>query len=146
MILSMPQNSLGIQLEQDKELVEDNGKALSNEVTQHISKHLTDWIDAKNYVKKGLTIQTVATDIYTNRTYLSCYINTTYNYSFRTWITKLRITEAKRLLYYNRDFTIEEVSNVVGFSSVASFSNTFKQIEDITPHKWREMQKGSKAI
>lgn len=122
--------------------IEDDGiKNLNSEVQQHIAKQLGEWVEAKKYLKKGLTIQIVANDIYTNRTYLSSYINTTYNYSFRIWITKLRIAEAKRLLYYNRDFSIEEVASTVGFNSTTAFSLAFKQQEKVPPLKWRMNQK-----
>ena len=56
-----------------------------------IAKKIKGWIDADGYIRPGLTIKELSDVLHTNRTYLSGYIKTTYDMSFRDWITGLRI-------------------------------------------------------
>lgn len=110
---------------------------LNHDVITIINTRLNSWINEQRFTKKGLTIETVASEIYTNRTYLSTYINYTYKCSFKSWITMLRIDYSKQLLKYNVNTTIEDISNMVGFASSASYIQTFKRIEGSTPAIWR---------
>lgn len=47
-------------------------------------------------MKLGITIQDLSREIGINRTYLSNYINETYQTNFNGWINDLRIEEAKQ--------------------------------------------------
>lgn len=73
------------------------------------------WIDADGYIRPGLTIKELSDVLHTNRTYLSGYIKTTYDMSFRDWITGLRIEYAKRLLARYPRLTIADISEKSGF-------------------------------
>lgn len=107
-------------------------------VFQKLDKQIEKWIKTKGYCKHGMTIYTAATEIGTNRLYLSNYINVTYKESFRVWISKLRIAESKRLLLKHRNVTITSISDMVGFVSIASFNHSFKALEGVSPKKWLE--------
>lgn len=65
--------------------------------------------------------------LHTNRTYLSEYIKTTYDMTFRDWITVLRIDYAKCLLVENTRLTIAEISEKSGFQSPSHFNRLFKE-------------------
>ena len=80
----------------------------------------------------------------TNRTYLSQYINTRYGCSFNTWLTQLRLTEAKRLLASSPTLPIDSIAKMTGFASKSHFINSFKASERITPGKWRENNTGKR--
>ncbi len=112
-------------------------RSLNHDIIKTINTRLNAWINEQRFTTKGLTIETVASEIYTNRTYLSTYINGTYKCSFKAWITMLRIDYSKQLLKYNINTTIEDISNTVGFASSASYIQTFKRLEDCTPAQWR---------
>lgn len=115
---------------------------LNSETKQHIANGLEKWIERKGYLIQGITVKSVASDIYTNRSYLSSYINTTFEISFKSWITSLRIEEAKRLLVDPLSgCSIAGVAMEVGFSSQSSFVHTFKKVEGQTPARWREANK-----
>ncbi len=113
---------------------------LSTELKKCINKNINEWVDTKEFIHKGITIQTVASQVYTNRTYLSLYINSTYNCSFRVWISRLRIEEAKKILFLQPDSNIDDIANDVGFASTSSFIHTFKLNEGLPPHQWRKMR------
>lgn len=103
-----------------------------------ISENIAAWIEADGYVSPGLTIKELSETLHTNRTYLSGYINSTYNVSFRDWITGLRIEYAKRLLDKYPELTIADVSAKSGFQSSSHFIRLFREREDCSPAKWRK--------
>ncbi len=118
-----------------KEIKTDN-TILSDENIQFIETQVAMWIATKGYCQKKANIVSAANTMSTNRLYLSKYINTTYNCSFRVWVSQMRITEAKRILIENYETSITEVANKVGFLSLTSFTHTFKSIEGVSPKKW----------
>ncbi len=56
------------------------------------------------------------------------------------YVRKYRINKAIELMN-NYDYTIREVSDMVGFSSAAYFSTAFKQEKDISPSEYAAQQK-----
>jgi len=64
----------------------------------------------------------------------------TTDYSPYEYLVKYRINKAKALLD-STDKTIEEISHIVGFDSVSNFVRTFRQLEDMTPLKYRKLWK-----
>ena len=57
--------------------------------------------------------------------------------SVLTYITELRMEKAKELLI-KTDCSIENITEKIGYFSVAHFSQLFKKIEGITPGKYRK--------
>lgn len=122
--------------------VSDNAPELSaamqTSIRTDIATRLEEWIAADGYTRPGLTITDVANDLLTNRTYLSGYINTTYDTTFREWITRLRIEYAKRLLLGSPELTVQDVSERSGFQSTSHFIRIFKERTACPPAKWRK--------
>lgn len=112
--------------------------AMPTSIRADIAARLEEWIAADGYTRPGLTITDVANDLLTNRTYLSGYINTTYDTSFREWITRLRIEYAKRLLLGSPELTVQDVSERSGFQSTSHFIRIFKERTACPPAKWRK--------
>ena len=90
----------------------------------------------------NLRISTVCESLLTNRTYISKLINEEFEMNFNEFVNKYRVEEAKQLLlsHENDKFTMEYIAQQAGFGSVASFSRVFKEVEGITPGKYREKQ------
>lgn len=105
-----------------------------------IAEKIREWTDADGYVRPGLTIKGLSDQLHTNRTYLSRYINTTYDMSFRDWITGLRIDYAKRLLVRNPKLTIADVSEQSGFQSPSHFIRVFRENMNCSPARWRKAE------
>lgn len=86
-----------------------------------------------------LRITTVCESLHTNRTYISKLINDEFEMNFNEFVNKYRVEEAKELLlsHENDKFTMEYIAQQAGFGSVASFSRVFKEVEGITPGKFR---------
>ena len=100
---------------------------------------LSNWIEQKGYLQAELTIEDLARQLGSNRTYLSTFINSHYGVPFRQWIASLRIAEAKKML---RDTNLREqdIAEAIGFATVQSFIRNFTQMEHISPSAYRKMQ------
>ena len=102
-----------------------------------IQRLVQEWVKAGGYLKQGLTISDLSKSLYTNRTYLSSFINQTYKATFREWICGLRIDYAKRALLEHPDVTVAEIAQRSGFLSLSNFNASFKESAGMTPAKWR---------
>ena len=108
-----------------------------------IATRLGDWIASDGYIRPGITIKELSDALHTNRTYLSGYIKTVYNLSFREWISDLRVEYAKEMLIRKPELTIHDVSGKSGFLSPSHFMRTFKEHEACSPARWRRIRLSS---
>lgn len=71
----------------------------------------------------------------TNRTYISNVINNEFKTSFSDFVNKYRIDEAKELMVEKKSskYTLEYISEMVGFGSLHTFIRVFKKMEGKTP-------------
>ena len=97
-----------------------------------------NWIKTDGYVQQGLTIKELSKILYTNRTYLSAYIKTTYKMTFREWITSLRLEYAKNILKKHPEINIQKLAESSGFLSRSNFIKLFSEKEGCTPAKWKK--------
>ena len=87
---------------------------------------------------KRLTIEEMAASLATNRTYLSSYIKTVYNVSFREWFVDLRISYAKQQLVKHPELTVAAISEASSFLSLSHFTKIFTKKAGCQPSKWRK--------
>lgn len=105
---------------------------------EKLKSKINHWISCRSYCKHGVTMNQVAEQLGTNRTYLSRYINDTSGCNFNSWLTRLRIEEAKRLLISSPTLSLDKIAMKVGFASKSHFMSSFKSIVGTTPGRWRE--------
>lgn len=103
-----------------------------------IKEKITIWVQHKGYLQLGVTIQDLSREIGINRTYLSNYINETYQSNFNGWLNDLRIEEAKQKIISSPEINLSDLAEMVGFADQAHFSKQFKQKEGIPPSVWRK--------
>ena len=103
-----------------------------------IIEKVDNWIKTDGYVQQGLTIKELSEILYTNRTYLSAYIKTTYKMTFREWITGLRLEYAKNILKEHPEINIQKLAESSGFLSRSNFIKSFTEKEGCTPAKWKK--------
>ncbi len=112
---------------------------------KQIHQKVLEWVETKRFCQKKISILTVANEVSTNRLYLSNYINSTYNCTFRVWLSKLRIEEAKKLLFKNPNTTITQIADQVGFQSSTTLTHIFTQSEGVSPKEWAKRHAHYKA-
>ena len=121
--------------ETEHEIVSE--KEVSRSYTEFIER-VDNWIKTEGYVQQGLTIKELSEILYTNRTYLSAYIKTTYKMTFREWITSLRLEYAKNILKEHPEINIQKLAESSGFLSQSNFIKLFSEKEGCTPAKWKK--------
>ena len=138
------ENAFEQDIQSEEELLTNSGiepEMVSEEVpesyTEFIEK-VDNWIKTDGYVQQGLTIKELSKILYTNRTYLSAYIKTTYKMAFREWITSLRLEYAKNILKEHPEINIQKLAESSGFLSQSNFIKLFSEKEGCTPAKWKK--------
>ena len=138
------ENAFEQDMQSEEELLTISGiepEMVSEEVpgsyTEFIEK-VGNWIKTDGYVQQGLTIKELSKILYTNRTYLSAYIKTTYKMTFREWITSLRLEYAKNILKKHPEINIQKLAESSGFLSRSNFIKLFSEKEGCTPAKWKK--------
>ena len=121
--------------ETEHEIVSE--KEVPKSYTEFIER-VGNWIKTDGYVQQGLTIKELSEILYTNRTYLSAYIKTTYKMTFREWITSLRLEYAKNILKEHPEINIQKLAESSGFLSQSNFIKLFSEKEGCTPAKWKK--------
>ena len=101
------------------------------------ARQLNDVMEAKRlYLNPDLTVADIATELGTNRTYVSNLINQYLNTTFSNYVNAYRVRYAKKLLLKTDD-TIEEIYQESGFQSRTTFWRAFAQIAGCTPKEYR---------
>ena len=121
--------------ETEHEIVSE--KEVPRSYTEFIER-VDNWIKTDGYIQQGLTIKELSEILYTNRTYLSAYIKTTYKMTFREWITSLRLEYAKNILKEHPEINIQKLAESSGFLSQSNFIKLFSEKEGCTPAKWKK--------
>jgi AraC-like DNA-binding protein len=95
----------------------------------------------KYYTRMGVNIEDMAQYLNIGRTTLSGMINKEENVNFNTWIGMLRVDEAIRIFNENPEYTIAQVSEMVGYSEPSNFSRQFKNIIGQSPSEWCQQKR-----
>ena len=104
------------------------------------------FVNEEIYKNSDLKITQVSMKLHTNRTYISQLINNEFNCSFSEFVNEYRIIKAKKLLSDPSitNYSLDHISELVGFGSLNTFIRVFKESEGITPGRFRDMKKVEK--
>ncbi len=94
--------------------------------------------DQKIYLDEDLTLPALAKKLSLTTHQLSEILNHNLNSSFKNYIKKYRIEEAKRLLIEEPTQTILTISMDVGFRSASTFNSSFKKETGLSPMEYRK--------
>lgn len=107
---------------------------LDEEQKKQIIECLLKLIENKIYTESSLTLNILAEKCATNRTYLSIVINEKFKENFNTFINRLRIEEAKRILSLDENnIPLKELYQKLGFNSYSVFNEAFNKFIGVTP-------------
>jgi tetratricopeptide (TPR) repeat protein len=127
---------------QEEQIIAENKEFIEKD--KYLSSRFLSFIEQfeqqKPYLDSQITIETLAKQFDTNRTYLSQLINNNTKLNFNNFINKYRIEFALNMLsepkYYN--LSIEGIAQSAGFHSKSTFNNAFKNLIGITPSYFRD--------
>lgn len=100
-----------------------------------IKSRIEDYI-LKNYSNMDLSLNMLAEHIGMSYNYLSKIFKDVFGTNFVTYVTAVRLEEAKKLLK-NTDLTVEQIAQNVGFGGSNSFIRIFKKYYNITPKQFK---------
>lgn len=96
------------------------------------------------YLDPNLTLQSLATTIGTNRTYLSRYLSEVKETNFYDYINQLRIHQKSvPLLADENKYTLDYIALKSGFNSLSTFQRAFRKYKGVTPGQFRDRSLGT---
>lgn len=105
--------------------------SLSNGIMSELEKYIKE-----NY-NKNLTLKSVAQKFYLNPVYLGQLFKKHYGMYFNSYLQKIRVEEAKRLLM-STNMKIYEISQAVGYNDADYFIKCFTKLCNMTPNQFRK--------
>ncbi len=127
------------------DLIEDENQHLDfdskNTNRKILKEKLLDLFEEEMiYRNSDLKMTRVSMLLQTNRTYISNLINSEFSCSFSEFVNRYRIAEAKKFLTNTsfEKFSINYISEVVGFGSQHTFNRVFKEQEGLSPGRYRQ--------
>lgn len=94
---------------------------------------------AMNYIRENydrdISLDEVASEVGLNPSYFSKLFKEEMNITYTDYLNRVRIESGKRLL--NKDLSLVNIAQTVGFNDQSYFSKVFKKIEGVSPGKWR---------
>jgi len=94
---------------------------------------------ATNYTDPELDLEGVVAATGTNRTKVNDVLKSELGMTFTSYLNKLRLTEAARLLTEQGDTTVAEIAYSVGYANVSYFNKLFKEEYGCTPKAFRTL-------
>lgn len=94
---------------------------------------------AENYTDTELDLERVVSGTGTNRNKVNEVLKTELGMTFTSYLNKLRLTEAARLLAEKDSAAIAEIAYSVGYSNVSYFNKLFKEEYGCTPKSFRSI-------
>ena len=118
------------------ESIREIGPERIAEIDMAVSK----WRSEGGFRDSNLTLSSFARRIMVNRTDVASYLTSIYGKNFRTWLSGIRVEEAKALMAAHPEYSNEVVSMECGFSSRVYFQRLFKERTGLTPAEWRRQR------
>ena len=116
--------------------------------TARLEAALDAWLKDKGWRVPVRTVGEAAERLGTDTGTLHAYFKERMGLDFRTWRTRLRLEDAKRMLLEHPEMEPADVARRVGFSNRSNFARQFLAYMGCTPVAWREearMSRDSRA-
>ena len=100
----------------------------SSQLSDQMKAQLEELMTTREaYLNSHLTLNDLAVELGTNRTYLSNYLNRELNVSFYDYVNSFRVKRACRMIEENPDVTVPHIVESCGFNSVSTFRRSFSR-------------------
>lgn len=96
------------------------------------------WQDENGFRDSNLTLTAFTRRIGIARADFISYLSHIHGITFFTWLSGIRVREAKRLMAAHPEYSNKVVATECGFSSRAYFHRIFKETTGLTPSEWKQ--------
>jgi AraC-like DNA-binding protein len=94
---------------------------------------------ATEYANPDLDVETIVNAMGVNRTKVNDILKAELGFTFTTYLNKLRLTEASRLLAEKEEANVAEIAYSVGYKNVSYFNKLFKEEYGCTPKIFKSL-------
>jgi YesN/AraC family two-component response regulator len=91
-------------------------------------------------------VETIVNAIGVNRNKVNDILRSELGLTFSTYLNKLRLTEASRLLAEKEEANVAEIAYSVGYKNVSYFNKLFKEEYGCTPKTFKTLTTNSNVI
>lgn len=132
-------------------LVRNNFESLSvkgadNNVSVHAEQIVESVIEIlKSKITESVTLDEISEKMFFSKTYIKAVFKKYTGTSVIKYFNRLKIEQAKKLISTNR-YTITEITETLGFSSVHYFSRLFKATTDMSPSEYAKSIKADNVL
>lgn len=126
---------LGRRRRRGEESASEEGIKLSRNLMEQMSALIEK---EELFRRKNLRITDVASELGTNKTYVSALLNNLSGETFTSLITRLRVEYSQKLMREHPDMLLDDVADQSGFSSRTTFFRSFRAIAGTTPYEWKK--------
>lgn len=125
----------------EREKIKVKPHAVSSEEQNELVRRIrTIMENEKPYLNSDFSLPELARLTNTTVHGLSQVINTVIGKSFFELTASYRVEEAKQLLVRLHNVKVEEIAEMVGYSSRSSFNTVFKKLAGVTPSQYRDKE------
>lgn len=103
-----------------------------------LSKALDKWVKEKRFREYDKSREEIADELGTTKELLQIYFSDRLGMDFRIWRTELRINDAKDMLLKHKNYSINFIADIVGFSDRSNFHRQFTKSVGCSPKEWRD--------
>lgn len=116
---------------------ETGGEASESKLNANLLEQISRLIEEEElYKRKDLRISDLASELASNKTYVSILLNSISGTKFTTLVNGYRVRHAQQLMLEHPDMLLDDVAEQSGFSSRATFFRNFKSHTGLTPGQW----------
>jgi YesN/AraC family two-component response regulator len=115
-----------------------NEKTVDNAKKNEWEKWKKDILSSHIYRKEGITIYQISQELSMERKQLSYFINTKEKCNFNTFINRLRIEDAQKMVIEHPEYSFFEIALLVGYTDQANFSRKFKETTGVSPSEYKK--------
>ena len=108
---------------------------------KRVEEAVNYWIANGKHLRNGITVQQAADEMHIPRYQLTTWLKATEQEQFSSWLTRLRIEEAKRQMQEHPEWSNDVIAERCGFSSRTYFQTVFRKYTGITPSAFLEESK-----
>lgn len=117
-------------------MIESAGENLASLRSIHAIRHYID-----SHINEDISLTSLADKFYFSPQYISKKFKETYDTTIMNYLTQLRMERAKSLLGHS-DFSIVEISRIVGYKDDNYFGKVFRKHVGESPSQYRKKQQG----